>query len=160
MSPGGFQICSWPIHQGGLDQRSNEFALLDSFARPVAVAVVAIRHPSGRAGAEAAVDAAFPVRHRRAPAWRTRSRLSPAAWCVVHLRHAVRQVSVHRVVLEIFGPPGIRQGRSYPGSCTHVLRISIRTKRPLSDLTSGAIGEGSIARSRETASSTRVSFRA
>jgi hypothetical protein len=58
------------------------------------------------------VEAALAVFHGRTPAWRTRSRLSPAAWCVVHLGQVLGQVSVHRVVLEIFGPPVLgRVGR-------------------------------------------------
>ena len=65
MLPVGSQICSWPVHQIALDNRSNEFALLDRFARPVAVAIIAVRRPSRRARAEAAVDAG--ISHSASP---------------------------------------------------------------------------------------------
>src|SRR3981081_4023104 len=108
MSPGGFQICSWPVHQGALDQRSNEFALLDSFARPVAVAVVAVRRPSGRAGAEAAMDAApLAVLHRGALARHPGAVLCAATWNVVHgcVRIGARNL-VHRLSPKKMAPPG------------------------------------------------------
>src|SRR5260221_6853628 len=58
---GRFSDLLMAIPQGALDQRPDEFALLHGFPRPVAIAVVAIRLSAGRAGAEAAVDAAFPI---------------------------------------------------------------------------------------------------
>src|SRR6476646_6469952 len=114
MSPGGFQICSWPIHHA-LDQRSNEFALFDRFPRPVAVFEPTVRSPTGRAGAGAAVDAAFSVLHRRAPARPAAAGFGSAAWRFIHLCHTLRQVSVHRVDSKIFEDPAVAVGAIFIG---------------------------------------------
>jgi hypothetical protein len=98
---------------GAVDQRTDEFALRDSFERPIAVTVVAVRGPAGRAGAEAAVDTAFPVRQCWATASRARAGTGSAARCVIHLCRMLGEASVQRVDLEKIctPPPGQAEGR-------------------------------------------------
>jgi hypothetical protein len=91
--------------QCALDQQSDELAFLDGLPRPISVSIPAIGSPTGRAWAESAMDAAFPVRHSRAPARRTRTGSGPATGCPFHLSHGPRRVSVHGVDLEKFWPP-------------------------------------------------------
>src|ERR1700704_254009 len=107
MSPAGFSFGSRLPSQGAFQQHTNEPTFFGRFAGPISIDVASISHPTGGAGAEAAVDTAFPIFHGWAVARRTRTGTRSAARCVVHLRHMLRWVSVHRVGLGKFWTPGL-----------------------------------------------------
>src|SRR3954452_25153277 len=91
--------------EGGSHKRTDELAFCDRFACPVPIDEAAVRSATGRAGAEAAVDAASPVRHCRGGADTAGSRAGSAGrWSGPD----VDQVSVHRVDLVFFEPRGRR----------------------------------------------------